>query len=160
MSTPLTVPPRPIRALLVRSDAHTPDEDILLVRSSSRNPIGSCYRGIAIPPGGLGYQTRATVEAWPMSAVLHPYVPAPSVQVAPPADTAPVPSLADWSWAAPTEPTPPPKAPSPRVLSAKEAVAFIREAGPGEYDHFRTDPRRSVKDAVEERDHDHATAGG
>lgn len=159
MSTPLTVPSRPIRAMLVRSDAHTLDEDILLVRSSARNPIGSCYRGIAIPPGGLGYQTRATVEAWPMSSVLHPYVPAPSVPVAPLAESEPGPSLADGSWAAP-EPVAPPPPPAPRVLSAKEVVAFIATAGPGEYDQHRADPRRSVKDAIEERDHDHATAGG
>lgn len=159
MSTPLTVPSRPIRAMLVRSDAHTPDEDILLVRSSSRNPIGSCYRGIAIPPGGLGYQTRATVEAWPMSAVLHPYVPAPDAPSAPTPEPwlAPIGDLIEALTPEPAEPPPPP---TPRMLSAREAVAFIREAGPGEYDHFRTDPRRSVKDAVEERDHDHATAGG
>lgn len=98
-----------------------------------------------------------------MSAVLRPYVPAPSVSVAPSVEPEPSPSLADGSWAAPepAEPPPPPTpTPAPRVLSAREAVAFIRTAGPGEYDHFRADPRRSVKDAVEERDHDHATAGG
>ena len=155
----MSIPPRPPLAYLLTSDAHTPEEDIILVHSSAKNPIGSCFRGIAIQPGGLGYQTRATVEAWPMSAVLHPYVPAPSVSVAPSVEPEPSPSLADGSWAAP-EPAEPPPPPAPRVLSAREAVAFIRDAGPGEYDHFRTDPRRSVKDAVEERDHDHATAGG
>ena len=154
----MSIPPRPARAYLVPSDAHTPDEDIILVRSSAKNPIGSCFRGVAIQPGGLGYQTRAMVANWPSLA---PYT--PPAQVAPPVETAqapaPAPSLADGSWAAPTEP-PPPKAPAPRVLSAKEVVAFIATAGPGEYDQHRADPRRSVKDAIEERDHDHATAGG
>lgn len=147
------VPSRPSRAYLVPSDAHTPDEDILLVRSSAKNPIGSCFRGVAIPPGGLGYQTRANVEAFPLSTVLHPYaapeVPAPKPSQAPaPAPAAP---LAD------TEPPSPPE--RARVLSAREAVAFIEAAAPGEYEHLRADPRRSVKDAIIDRDMALAAAG-
>lgn len=151
----MSIPPRPPLAYLLTSDAHTPEEDIILVRSSAKNPIGSCFRGIAIQPGGLGYQTRAMVANWPS---LTPYTPPPA-----PAPVEPDPRLAplgDLIEALTPEPTPPPKAPAPRVLSAKEVVAFIATAGPGEYDQHRADPRRSVKDAIEERDHDHATAGG
>lgn len=153
----MSIPPRPPLAYLLTSDAHTPEEDIILVRSSAKNPIGSCFRGIAIQPGGLGYQTRAMVANWPS---LTPYVPAPDAPSAPTPEPwlAPIGDLIDEAIAAALAEPPPP--PAPRVLSAREAVAFIRDAGPGEYDHFRTDPRRSVKDAVEERDHDHATAGG
>jgi len=151
----MSIPPRPPLAYLLTSDAHTPEEDIILVRSSAKNPIGSCFRGIAIRPGGLGYQTRAMVANWPS---LTPYTPPAQVapQATPPVEPDPLGDLIEALAPAP----PPPKAPAPRVLSAREAVAFIRTAGPGEYDHFRADPRRSVKDAVEERDHDHATAGG
>lgn len=154
----MSTPTRPARAYLVPSDAHTPDEDIILVRSSAKNPIGSCYRGIAIPPGGLGYQTRERVEGFPWSTVLHPYTPPAQVapQATPPVEPDP---LGDLIEALTPEPAPP-KAPAPRVLSAKEVVAFIATAAPGEYDQHRADPRRSVRDAIEERDHDHATAGG
>ncbi len=149
------IPPRPPLVYLLTSDAHTPEEDIILVRSSAKNPIGSCFRGISIKPGGLGYQTRAMVANWPS---LHPYTPsAVSAKAAP--QVAPAPSLADGSWAAPladTEPPPPPD--KARVLSAREAVAFIEAAGPGEYEHLRADPRRSVKDAIADRDMDLAAA--
>lgn len=152
----MRIPPRPPLERLITADAHTAPEDIILVRSSAKNPIGSCFRGIAIPPGGLGYQTRAMIANWPS---LVPYVapieaPAP-VQVAAP-DLAP--SLADGSWAAP-DPEPPPQPDKARVLSAREAVAFIEAAGPGEYEHLRSDPRRSVKDAIADRDMDLRAAG-
>ena len=95
------------------------------------------------------------VANWPS---LHPYTPsAVSAKAAP--QVAPAPSLADGSWAAPladTEPPPPPD--KARVLSAREAVAFIEAAGPGEYEHLRADPRRSVKDAIADRDMDLAAA--
>ena len=153
----MSIPPRPPLAYLLPSDAHTPEEDIILVRSSAKNPIGSCFRGIAIQPGGLGYQTRAMVANWPS---LHPYTPPPALAQAKPVPLPPLepaPSLADGSWAAPTEPPPPPD--KARVLSAREAVAFIEQAATrGEYDYLRTDPRRSVKDAIADRDMDLAAA--
>ncbi|MCH9837278.1 hypothetical protein K0U83_16550 [bacterium] len=56
-----------------------------------------------------------------------------------------------------TQPPPPPD--KARVLSAREAVAFIEQAATrGEYDHLRADPRRSVKDAIADRDMDLAAA--
>lgn len=149
MSDP--IPPRPPLAYLLTSDAHTPEEDILLVRSSAKNPIGSCFRGIAIKPGGLGYQTRAMVENWPS---LTPYV-APASAPAP--APAPVPAPAQVAPLADTDPPPPPE--RARVLSAREAVAFIEQAGPGEYEHLRNDPRRSVRDAIADRDMDLRAAG-
>jgi len=142
----MSTPTRPPLTRLITADAHTAEEDIILVRSSAKNPIGSCFRGIAIPPGGLGYQTRAMIANWPSLVPYTTPVEAPAlVQAAPP--LAPAPSLADGSWAEP--PPPPDKA---RVLSAREAVAFIEAAGPGEYEHLRSDPRRSVKDAIADRD--------
>lgn len=147
----MSIPPRPPLAYLLTSDAHTPEEDIILVRSSAKNPIGSCFRGIAIQPGGLGYQTRAMVANWPS---LHPYTPPPA-----PAQARPTLAPEPAPEAAPPE-APPTPAPEPaRTMSAREAVAFIEAAGPGEYEHLRADPRRSVKDAIEERDHDHQLAG-
>lgn len=152
----MSIPPRPPLAYLLPSDAHTPEEDIILVRSSAKNPIGSCFRGIAIQPGGLGYQTRAMVANWPS---LHPYTPPPALAQAkpvplPPLEPAPSPEVAPL---ADTQPPPPPD--KARVLSAREAVAFIEQAATrGEYDYLRTDPRRSVKDAIADRDMDLAAA--
>lgn len=151
------VPPRPPLERLITADAHTAPEDIILVRSSATNPIGSCFRGIAIAPGGLGYQTRAMLEHEPWSRLLVPYT-AP-VEVPAPVQPDPAPPLADGSWAAPKPETPPPPPDRARVLSAREAVAFIEAAGPGEYEHLRSDPRRSVKDAIADRDMDLRAAG-
>lgn len=144
----MSIPPRPPLAYLLTSDAHTPEEDIILVRSSAKNPIGSCFRGIAIQPGGLGYQTRAMVANWPS---LTPYTPPPAPAQARPAQAPePAPEVAPL---ADTQPPPPPD--KARVLSAREAVAFIEQAATrGEYDHLRADPRRSVKDAIADRDMD------
>jgi len=149
----MRIPPRPPLERLTFSDAHTAPEDIILVRSSAKNPIGSCFRGIAIPPGGLGYQTRAMVANWPS---LTPYTaPVEAPQPAPVQAPTPTASLA----VAPTDPEPPPPPDRARVLSAREAVAFIEAAGPGEYEHLRADPRRSVKDAIADRDMDLRAAG-
>jgi hypothetical protein len=147
----MSIPPRPPLAYLLTSDAHTPEEDIILVRSSAKNPIGSCFRGIAIQPGGLGYQTRAMVANWPS---LVPYTPPPA-----PAQARPTLAPEPAPEAAPPE-APPTPAPEPaRTMSAREAVAFIEAAGPGEYEHLRSDPRRSVKDAIADRDMDLRAAG-
>lgn len=144
----MSIPPRPPLAYLLTSDAHTPEEDIILVRSSAKNPIGSCFRGIAIQPGGLGYQTRAMVANWPsLTPYTPPVAPAPARPTQAPEPTPEVAPLAD------TQPPPPPD--KARVLSAREAVAFIEQAATrGEYDHLRADPRRSVKDAIADRDMD------
>lgn len=149
----MSIPPRPPLAYLLTSDAHTPEEDIILVRSSAKNPIGSCFRGIAIQPGGLGYQTRAMVANWPS---LHPYTPPPApAQARPTLAPEPAPEAAPLADTQPQ--SPPDKA---RVLSAREAVAFIEQAAaPGEYEHLRADPRRSVKDAIADRDMDIRAAG-
>lgn len=149
----MRIPPRPPLERLITADAHTAPEDIILVRSSAKNPIGSCFRGIAIPPGGLGYQTRAMIANWPSLVPYTPPVEAPAPAPVQPAPAS-APSLADGSRAEP--PPPPDKA---RVLSAREAVAFIEAAGPGEYEHIRSDPRRSVKDAIADRDMDLRAAG-
>jgi hypothetical protein len=39
-------------------------------------------------------------------------------------------------------------------MTARDAVAFVRAAGQGEYEMFRSDIRRSVQDAVLDRDLD------
>jgi hypothetical protein len=152
MSDP--IPARPALTQLIHAAAHTAEADIILVRSSAQNPVSSCFRGQLIKPGGLGYQTRATISVEPWAGLLVPYVapqpePAP-VQAQPEVVDA---GLAAGSWAAP------PPIPPTSTMTAREAVAFISQAGPGEYEHFRSDPRRSVKDAVEDRDHTHSMAG-
>lgn len=154
----MSTPPRPPLERLITADAHTAPEDIILVRSSATNPIGSCFRGIAIAPGGLGYQTRAMIQREPWSRLLVPYTAPVEVPKPAPAQST-TPSLADGSWAAPEPEAPPPPPDRARVLSAREAVAFIEAAGPGEYEHLRSDPRRSVKDAIADRDMDLRAAG-
>lgn len=150
----MRIPPRPPLERLITADAHTAPEDIILVRSSATNPIGSCFRGIAIAPGGLGYQTRAMLEHEPWSGLLVPYT--PPVEVPKPAPVQAAAPAPETTPLADTLPPPPPD--KARILSAREAVAFIEAAGPGEYEHLRSDPRRSVKDAIADRDMDLAAA--
>lgn len=129
----------------------TPDEDVLLVRNTGTNPIGSCiYKAPGIKPGQTGYQTRSTVERFPCLVPVTGEEPVP---------VAPVREEPTREPQAPQEAPPTPEPEPARTMSAREAVAFIATAGPGEYDHLRADPRRSVKDAIEERDHDHQLAG-
>ena len=129
----------------------TPQEDIVLVRNTGKNGISSCIlHAPTIKHNCTGYVTRDTLARKPQLVAVEA-APANTNAKPEPASAPPEPSRAVVTAEQP-EPEPTEPAPiNPTTLSAKEAREVIAKASAEELLVWASDPRPSVRKAIEER---------
>ena len=125
----------------------TPQEDVVRVRNTGRNPVSSCILNAPdIKPDAVGYVTRDTAERFPYLVLEQERRPAPTPAPAPPAPVV----IVDETVKSFDDPT----AFDSGQYSAKEAREMIAASTFEDLTKWVNDPRPSVRKAVQERVHE------
>ena len=132
----------------------TPQEDVVRVRNTGRNPVSSCILNAPdIRSGATGYVVRGVADRFPALVLVgesapEPAAPAPAIPAAP-APAAPV-VIVDETVTSFDDPT----AFDSGQYSAKEARGMIAASTFEDLTKWVNDPRPSVRKAVQERVHE------